>query len=186
MRYFLFVLLCSPIIAIAQNNVFFGAGLISSFGETTFQETTFSVNNYSDFGVYYGNEFRVKNQFGLILEVCYLNNQLVLATSGNKKFELHQNIGLGIKPGFYIKDHSFHLNVGILGVYVFDKDVIHGNQLDHFDEAYYYGLDYYYDISPKISLNSGFLVSSFESISHYTNHTLKKFSVLKLSIYYHI
>jgi len=67
MRYFLFVLFFYPIFAIGQNNVFFGAGLISSFGETTFQETTFSSTNYSDFGLYYGNEFRIKNQFGLIL-----------------------------------------------------------------------------------------------------------------------
>ena len=77
-----------------------------------------------------------------------------------------------------------NLTGGILGVYVFDKDVVLGNQLDRYDESFFYGMEYNYDITDVISGNLAFLFSSFESVSHYTYHTLKSFSVLQISLHY--
>ena len=81
-------------------------------------------------------------------------NRVVLAQEENNEFELHQNIGFALKPGVYLKKHSIHLNIGIFGVYLFDKDEKLGGQLDRFDESYFYGLDYSYNLNQKISLTS--------------------------------
>lgn len=184
MKKILSLLLFVPLIGLGQNNLYLGAGSISSFAKTIDNNSTFTSNNLLDFGVYYGNTIIINDYLETCLEVFYLNNRVVLAEHGNKKFELHQNIGFAIKPGFYYLNHSFYLSAGVLAVYVFDKDQELGNQLDYFDESYFYGLDYRYDITQKISCNLGFLFSSFESISHFTNHTLIDFSVLQFTIHY--
>jgi len=43
---------------------------------------------------------------------------------------------------------------------------------------------YNYDITQKVSCNFGFLFTEFESISHWTDHTLTDFSVLQCTIQY--
>ena len=103
----------------------------------------------------------------------------------NTKFELHQNIGFGIKPGFYSGKHSVHLSAGILGVYVFDQNNS-GNQFDHFDESYYYGMDYNYDLSNKLSCNFGVILSEFYSRSHFGSAELEEFAVLQFTLHYKI
>lgn len=184
MTKFLFLLFFVPAIALGQNSAYLGAGMISSFANTTSSNDQVSSNNLIDFGLYYGNNLSVNNYLETVIEVFYLNNRVVLAKEGNNKFELHQNIGFALKPGYYYEKHSIHLSVGILAVYVFDKDEQYGNQLDRFDESYFYGLEYNYDITPKVSYNFGFFFSEFKSISNWTNHTLTDFSVLQLSLYY--
>ena len=184
MKKLLFLLLCLPTIGFGQNNFYLGVGMISSFANTTKNNNQFKSNNMSDFGLYYGNDLIINDYLETVVEVFYLNNRVVLAESGNKKFELHQNIGFGLKPGFYYKNHSIHLSVGMLAVYVFDKDVKLGNQFDHFDESYFYGIEYNYDFTQEVSCNFGFLFTEFESISHWTDYTLTGFSVLQFTIQY--
>ena len=158
--------------------------MISSFANTTDNSNQYRSNNISDFGLYYGNNLIINNYLETVVEVFYLNNRVILARDGNKRFELHQNIGFGVKPGIYYEKHSIHLSIGMLAVYVFDKDEEFGNQLDHFDESYFSGIEYNYDITQKVSCNLGFLFAKFESISHWTNHTLTDFSVLQCLVQY--
>lgn len=179
---FLFIFL--PFIVVGQNNFYLGAGIISSFANTVDNNNQYTSNNISDIGLYYGNDLIINDYLETVIEVFYLNNRVVLAKNGNKKFELHQNIGFGLKPGFYYKKHSVHLSTGVLGVYVFDKDEDLGNQYDHFDESYFYGLEYNYDITQNFSCNLGFLFSNFESVSHFTDQSLRNFSVLQITIHY--
>ena len=153
--------------------------MISSFANTVDNNNQYTSNNISDFGLYYGNDLIINDYLETVVEVFYLNNRVVLAKNGNKKFELHQNIGFGLKPGIYYKKHSINLSAGMLAVYVFDKDVEFGNQLDYFDESYFYGIEYSYDITQKTSCNLGLLYSDFDKASNWTNHTLTDFTVLK-------
>ena len=175
-----------PIICFTQNNFYLGFGSVSSFSNTIKNHEEYKSKNITDFGLYYGNKFLINNYFKIVSEIFYLNNNIVLARNENKRFELHQNIGLGIKPGLYLGKHSVYLTTGILAVYVFDKDEVLGNQIDRFDEAYFYGLEYNYDITQKITFALGLLHSEFESISHFTEHTLKSFSVLQLTLHYNL
>ena len=136
-----------------------------------------------DFGVYYGNNIRLTKNFITVIEAFYLNQQVVLSRTRNTKFELHQNIGFGIKPGFYSGKHSVHFSAGILGVYVFDQNSL-GNQFDHFDESYYYGMDYNYDLSSKLSCNLGVILSEFYSSSYFGPAELEEFAVLQFTLHY--
>ena len=174
----------------AQNTFYLGSGAISSFGSTILTDRDTdqnnNVNNLFDFSVYYGNEFIINSYLKIISEIFYLNNNLTLATNGNKVFELHQNIGFSLKPAYYINRHTVFISSGILAVYVFDKDELLGNQLDRFDEAYFWGLGYGLDIANNIFMNLEFITSKFESISHWTNYTLESFSVLQVKFCYKI
>ena len=184
MKKLLLILLCLPMIGFGQNDFYLGVGMISSFANTSTNNKQFKSNNKSDLGLYYGNNIKINNYFKTTIEVFYLNNKVILAKEGNKKFELHQNLGFGIKPGIYIKKHSISLSGGVLAVYLFDKDVQLGNQLDYFDESFFYGLEYKYDITHKISCNLGLLYTDFEKDSNWTNHTLTNFTVLQLTLHY--
>ena len=186
MKKLLLILLCLPIIGFGQSDFYLGVGMISSFANTSENNKQFKSNNKSDFGLYYGNNIKINNYFKTAIEVFYLNNRVILAQEGNKKFELHQNIGFGLKPGIYYKKHSINLSAGMLAVYVFDKDVEFGNQLDYFDESYFYGIEYSYDITQKTSCNLGLLYSDFYKPSNWTNHTLTDFTVLQLTLHYKI
>jgi len=133
MKKLLLLILCVPLIGFGQNNFYLGVGMISTFANTEDNNNQYTSNNISDFGLYYGNDLIINNYVEAVVEVFYLNNRVILAKNGNKKFELHQNIGFAFKPGVYYKKHSVHLSAGVLGVYVFDKDEELGNQHDHFD-----------------------------------------------------
>ena len=157
-KIFLFL---SPIIMFSQNNFYIGLGGISSFGNTIKNDKEFNSKKIIDFGVYIGNQFIISNQFKFKLECFYLNNQLVLArkNSGDyessRRFEMHQNVGFLIKPGYYINKHSFYFSIGVLGVYIFDKEEYTGRQLDRFDESYSLGLEYSHNVSEKVSFSFG-------------------------------
>ena len=99
---------------------------------------------------------------------------------------MHQNIGFALKPGYVFNKHGFHLGLGVLAVYVFDKDIVFGNQLDRFDDAYFYGLEYNYMLSENLVLGLGYLRAKFESISHYTDYKLNAFSIFSIVLNYHI
>tara|TARA_B100001250_G_C19371156_1_gene602019 strand:- start:66 stop:608 length:543 start_codon:yes stop_codon:yes gene_type:complete len=172
----------------AQNTFYLGAGSISSFGNTVLTNNNLerNVNNLFDFGLYYGNEFLINSYLKINSEIFYLNNNLTLATNGNNVFELHQNIGFSLKPAYYINKHTFFISSGILAVYVFDKDELLGNQLDRFDEAYFFGFGYGFDITNNIFINFEYIKAKFESISHWTDYTLKSFSVMQVKLYYNI
>ena len=139
----LLILCIIPLFGWTQNNFYLGIGSITTFANLTDGTHTTQRENM-DFGLYYGNNIRFSESFMTVLEVFYLNQKVVLNKTRMSKFELHQNIGIGIKPGFYSGKHSVHLSTGVLGVYVFDKND-EGNQFDHFDESYYVGVDYNYD-----------------------------------------
>ena len=124
----------------AQQNFYLGFGSISTFAQLKNNNDSREREN-RDYGIYYGNNIKITNNILTTMEVFYLNQKVVLNKTRSSKFELHQNVGFGIKPGFYSGRHSVHLSAGILGVYVFDQND-NGNQFDHFDESYYYGMDY--------------------------------------------
>ena len=178
------LLIFLPLITFAQTDFYLGLGSISTFAKLKEADTYYEKENM-DYGLYYGNNLRLTNQFMTTLEVFYLNQKVVLSRNRSSKFELHQNIGFGIKPGFYSGKHSVHLSAGILGVYVFDNNG-QGNQFDHFDESYYYGMDYNYDLTDKLSCNVGIILSEFYSKSEFTNGELEEFAVFQFTVHYNI
>ncbi|MAZ58535.1 MAG: hypothetical protein CMP56_03915 [Flavobacteriales bacterium] len=180
----LLILFIIPLFAWSQNNFYLGFGSITTVANLTQAEISTQEENI-DFGLYYGNNIKLSQNFMTVLEVFYLNQKVVLNKTRLSKFELHQNIGFGIKPGFYSGKHSVHFSTGILGVYVFDQNN-EGNQFDHFDESYYVGLDYNYDLTNNISCNFGILLSDFNSISHFSNSELQDFAVLQFTLHYNI
>ena len=90
------------------------------------------------------------------------------------------------KPGFTLQRHSFFMSVGILGVYSFDKDEALGYQIDRFDESYFYGLEYNYFFSDKMSFNLGFLHTKYKLDSFYTDYSLKRFKTFHFSFHYYL
>jgi len=180
----LLLLFIIPLFAWTQHNFYLGVGSITTVANLTEGAKTIQRENV-DFGLYYGNNIKLSKNFMTVLEVFYLNQKVVLNKTRLSKFELHQNIGFGIKPGFYSGKHSVHMSTGILGVYVFDQNNT-GNQFDHFDESYYVGLDYNYDLTNSISCNFGILLSDFTSMSHFSDNELQDFTVLQFTLQYNI
>jgi len=178
----LFLLFAIPFFCFSQNDFYLGFGSISTVAKIK-NENNIAGKQNLDFGLYYGNNIRLTDKFITVIEAFYLNQEVVLNKTRSTKFELHQNIGIGIKPGFYSGKHSIHLSAGILGVYVFDQNTT-GNQFDHFDESYYYGMDYNYDLSNRLSCNLGVILSEFYSSSHFGFIELEEFAVLQLTLHY--
>lgn len=179
----LFVFLTSS----AQNNFYFGTGIIGTQATTVADDfVEEKKSNFSDFGIYYGNLMVLDSKLKIGTEVFYLNNRVVLGRDGDEVFELHQNLGFKFKLGFFLQKHSFFFSGGMLAVYLFDKDELLGYQLDRFDDSLFYGLEYDYMISDRWSSNIGVLYTKFESISHYTQYTLKDFTTFYLSFNYHL
>ena len=184
MYHIITVFILFPFFLCAQNGFYLGAGSITTIAQLTDQNNYYE-KDHIDFGLYYGNNFKISDKIITTLEVFYLNQEVVLAKTRDSKFELHQNIGIGLKPGLYSGRHSIHLSTGILGVYVFDKHT-NGNQFDHFDEAFYYGMDYNFDLTQSLSVNLGLLLSKFRSTSVFTTRELEEFSVLQLTLQYNL
>ncbi len=184
MKNFLFFLILIPLFVQSQSNFYIGAGSISTIAKIKNQNSNYEKENL-DFGLYYGNNILISDKLITTIEVFYLNQEVILNRSRSSKFELHQNIGFGLKPGFFYGKHSWHFSGGILGVYVYDKNN-QGNQFDHFDESFYYGLDYNYDLSNKLSLNLGMIISNFQSISIFSERELEEFTVFQMAMHYKI
>ncbi len=182
----LIVLFFSPLIIFAQNNFYLGVGNISSFAHTINDNENYLSKNMSDIGIYYGNNILLNDYLETSIEVFYLNHKVVLAQEGDNRFELHQSLGFAIKPGLYYNKQGLRFSGGVLAVYVFDKNEVLGNQHDHFDESYFYGLEYIYDITKKVSFSLGYMFSKFQSVSKLTNHTLTDFSVIKYTVQYNL
>ena len=180
----LVLLLLFPFLTFSQSDFYLGVGSISTFAKLKELETYYEKENV-DYGLYYGNNLIFTSKFMTTLEVFYLNQKVVLSRNRSSKFELHQNIGFGIKPGFYSGKHSVHLSVGVLGVYVFDNNG-EGNQFDHFDESYYYGMDYNYDLTDRLSCNLGVILSEFYSQSQFTDGELEEFAVFQFTMHYNL
>ena len=109
-----------------------------------------------------------------------------MGSDGDERFELHQNLGFKLKPGFFLKKHAFFLSGGMLAVYAFDKNEVSGYQIDRFDESYFYGFEYNYFFSETISLNLGLLQTKYELNSFYTEYSLRKFTTFHLSLHYYL
>lgn len=180
----LILLFFFPFLTFAQSDFYLGMGSISTFAKLK-QLDSYQEKENIDYGLYYGNNLILTHNFMTTLEVFYLNQKVVLNRSRSSKFELHQNIGFGIKPGFYSGKHSVHLSMGILGVYVFDQNS-EGNQFDHFDESYYYGMDYNYDLTDRLSCNFGVILSEFYSQSYFTDSELEEFAVFQFTMHYNL
>tara|TARA_S200000501_G_C20582279_1_gene637805 strand:+ start:153 stop:740 length:588 start_codon:yes stop_codon:yes gene_type:complete len=179
-------------ISLAQKSFYIGIGNISTFGNTSSSGQSFKSSNINDFGLFLGNQFLVNNFFKFNVECFYLNNQLVLAKKNNgnyetrKRFELHQNLGLCLKPGIYKENNSFYFIFSVLGVYVFEKEEYTGRQFDRFDESYGYGFEYSHNIFNNFILSIGYMYSQFETYSSFTNHTMTSFSVIHLTLNYRL
>ena len=188
--FLIFSLTFFPNQSVCQHDFYLGVGSISTIAKIKDQiNNNYYERNNRDFALYYGNNIIWNNRFMTVLEVFYLNHEVVLSQNRSSnaisQFELHQNIGIGVKPGFYSGKHSVHLCLGVLGVYVFDKSLQNSSQYDHFDESYYYGMEYNYDISKQLSCNLGVLLSEFKSNSYFTESTLRDFAVFQIALHYH-
>ena len=183
-KYIVFYLFLTTFLVSSQQNFYLGFGSVSTVAQLK-KNSNYSEKNNIDYGLYYGNNIKISNSFLTTIEVFYLNQRVVLNKTRSSRFELHQNIGFGIKPGFYSGRHSIHLSSGILGVYVFDKNN-EGNQFDHFDEAYYYGMDYNYDFTNKLSCNLSVILTDFYSLAHFSNTALEEYAVFQLSLHYNL
>ena len=171
----------------SSHNFYVNLSAISTIGNATEGNLiSYSPNDLLDVGVYCGNDFRVSEKLRLSLEFYYLNNKLVIAEEGDKRFELHQNLGLSLKPGVRFGDFSSYLSVGINGVYLFDKNEATGHQIDRFDDSIFLGLEQNYHITEDLKFTLGYIFSKFQSISFYTPTTLYSFQVFKLGLGYSI
>ena len=185
---FFFLLFFNINLIYSQSSFYIGLGHLSTFAQTILNsnnnQSHHRVNNLSNFSLHYGNITSIKKIYNITSEIFYLNNNIILGINDNNIFELHQNIGFALKPGFSFNRHNFSISAGMFAVYIFDKDVVLGYQLDRFDDSLFYGFDYRYNMSKDFIFGFSLMKTNFESISHYTNYTLKSFSVLNLTLNY--
>jgi len=181
-----FTILLFPLLSYCQNSFYIGVGTIASFAKTDFTTHYFLSKTNVGFSLTYGNTLRISDLIKLGLELHYHDNKFVLSRKDQSRFELHQNVGLSIRPGINFRKNSISLIHGITGVYVFDKNETTGNQIDRYDEAWIWGSEYSYKPNHKITLNIAYIVSNFESLSLYTGNKLISFSILELGIKYNI
>ena len=148
-----------------SHNFYVNLSAISTIGNATEgNHISYSPNNLLDVGVYCGSDFKISEKLRLSLEFYYLNNKLVIAEEGDERFELHQNLGVSIKPGVRFGDFSSYLSVGINAVYLFDKNEATGNQIDRFDDSYFLGLEQHYHINENLIFTLGYTFSKFKCI----------------------
>lgn len=181
-----YIILLFPVLIYGQHNMYIGIGSIASFAKTEFTTHNFLSKKNIGFSLSYGNTIKINNKIQLSLEAHYHDNKFVLSRKDNSRFELHQNVGLRIKPGINIGQHTISLIHGITGVYVFDKNSDNGNQLDRYDEAWMWGGEYSYHPSNNLIFNIAYVFSNFESLSLYTGNKLISFSTLELGFRYKI
>ena len=163
-----------------------GCAGISTTAFSTSEDQTNKSSNPLDIGFFCGNEFEISDSFIFDLEFFYLNNRTEISRVDDKIFELHQNIGVLLKPGFRQSNHKLFIDLGLSAVYVFDKIDGTGNVMDRFDQAIMYGAGYDYSFSPKFSIQLTYLQANFHAISHWTNYELDKFSTFSLAAIYHL
>jgi opacity protein-like surface antigen len=183
------ILILNNVIAKGQTessqNFYVNLSAISTIGNATIGDIIrYYPNNLLDVGVYCGNDFKVSEKLRLSLEFYYLNNKLVIAKEGDERFELHQNLGVSLKPGVRYGYFSSYLIVGINAVYLFDKNEATGHQIDRFDDSFFLGIEQNYHITDNLKLTLGYAFSKFQCISFYTSSTLNSFHVVKLGLGY--
>ena len=166
-------------------NFYVNLSAISTIGNATEGDiVSYTPKNLLDVGVYCGNDFKISEKLRLSLEFYYLNNKLVIAEEGDERFELHQNLGVSLKPGVSYGDFSSYLIAGINAVYLFDKNEATGHQIDRFDDSFFFGLEQNYHITDHLIFTLGYTFSKFKRISFYTPTTLHSFQVFKLGVGY--
>ena len=69
----------------AQNGFYLGAGSITTIAQLTDQNNYYE-KDHIDFGLYYGNNFKISDKIITTLEVFYLNQEVVLAKTRDSKF----------------------------------------------------------------------------------------------------
>ena len=163
-----------------------GCAGISTIAFSSFENQPYTSSNPIDIGFFCGNEFEISDSFIFDLEFFYLNNRTEISRVDDKIFELHQNIGILLKPGFRKSNHKLFVDLGLSAVYVFDKIDGTGNVIDRFDQAILCGASYDYSFSPKFSTQLTYLQANFHSISHWTNYELDGFSIISLAAIYHL
>ena len=171
-----------------QINYYIGANLLNTQAIVLVNDQQKIKSNPSDFGLYIGNELIVYKNIQIGIDVFYQNNNTILneLSQDETRFEFHQNIGIKISPAYRFQKNTFGLNLGVTGMYVFDKKEATGNQIDRYDEAYVYGLFYNRSFHPKWSLNLSILKAGFDSKSHYTNAEIKAYTTFSLGLQYNL
>ena len=171
-----------------QINYYIGANLLNTQAIVLVNDQQKIKSNPSDFGLYIGNELTVYKNIQIGIDVFYQNNNTILnkLSQDETRFEFHQNIGIKISPAYRFQKNTFGLNLGVTGIYVFDKKEVTGNQIDRYDEAYAYGLFYNRSFHPKWSLNLSMLKAGFDSNSHYTNAQMKAYTTFSLGLQYNL
>lgn len=163
-----------------------GCAGISTTAFSTSEGQSCKSSNPLDFGFFCGNEFEISESFIFDLEFFYLNNRTEITRVDDQIFELNQNIGVLLKPGYRLSNHKLFIDLGMSAVYVFDKIDGTGNVIDRYDQAIMYGAGYDYSFSPNFSFQLTYLQANFHSISHWTNYELDSFSTISLAAIYHL
>lgn len=171
-----------------QINYYIGANLLNTRANVLVNNNQEIKSNPLDFGIYIGNELQVYKNIQLGIDVFYQNNNTILNEIAEEKrrFEFHQNIGIKISPAYRLKKNTLGLNLGVTGMYIFDKKEATGNQIDRYDEAYIYGLFFNRSFHPKWSFNLSILKAKFDSSSHYTNAEMKGYNTFSLGLQYNL
>lgn len=174
--------------AFGQINYYIGVNVLNTQAKVLVSDQQEIKSNPSDFGVYIGNEVPIYQSIQLGVDIFYQNNNTVLneVADDETRFEFHQNIGIKISPAYRFQKNIFGLNLGVTGMYVFDKKEATGNQVDRYDEAYIYGLFYNRSFHQKWSLNLSMLKASFDSRSHYTNAEMRGYTTFSLGLQYNL
>ncbi len=172
----------------AQINYYIGANILNTRANVLVNNKQVVKSNPLDFGIYIGNELQLYKNIKVGIDVFYQNNKTILneLAEDKRRFEFHQNIGIKISPSYRLKKNTLGLNLGVTGMYVFDKKEATGNQIDRYDEAYVYGLFYNRSFHQKWSLNLSILKADFDSRSHYTNAEMKGYNTFSLGLQYNI
>lgn len=171
-----------------QINYYIGANLLNTRANVLVNNNQEIKSNPLDFGIYIGNELQVYKNIQLGIDVFYQNNNTILNEIAEEKrrFEFHQNIGIKVSPAYRLKKNTLGLNLGVTGMYIFDKKEATGNQIDRYDEAYIYGLFFNRSFHPKCSFNLSILKAKFDSSSHYTNAEMKGYNTFSLGLQYNL
>ena len=164
--------------AFAQDdNWYFGLNVLNTNAEQTnsfrLEQYTDAHLKYSDmsretgFGINFGKQFTLKNQFSVGFEAEYISfgsfsgkRYIYVSTVSvaEESFELDAAaVNLNIKPKYYFADTDFYLGaiVGV-GIYNVDIDIPGLGSDDGSEWGFNYGIEAGYEITPELTVSAGY------------------------------
>lgn len=171
----------------SQINYYVGFDLLST-NSTVIENNIENNQNTINYSTYIGNEVNINNKISVFIDIVYQNNKNVLKEleDFDTRFELHQTISMLLKPSLKYNNITIGPILGVSGVYVFDKKEETGEQIDRFDEGYLFGVNLNQNLTKTISVNLSVINNIFDSVSHFTNTELVKYTTLSIGVQYNL